>query len=164
MFPLFRNNTSTICFSCQKCHDTKSISGTTLTVWVCFKQRACWLKQHLKAPPPAPFPHRNQSFVLFWNRQSDKHSHFTQLLARCTKVKNQARLELLSQALSFNSSLNYFHCYLCAQPSATPWMALRGDGPKEYNSSHLALYDGRLFAPLLSEVIRNRYNCCHCCL
>ncbi len=78
-------------------------------------------------------------FRTFQKWLSDKHAHFTQWLARCAEVRKQ--FCLCSTSLSsflFHSLHDYLPHFSCVffffpfvKPSATPWMPLRRDRPKE---------------------------------
>lgn len=73
--------------------------------------------------PPSPFPVHffpigRGACVTFQSRQSDIHTHLTQLLASCAEIRQEPAFETVSRL----SLLFFFHfsCHIsCEQPSAT---------------------------------------------
>ncbi len=52
------------------------------------------------------------TFLTFWNWESNKQASFMQWLAGCAELRKQGELELLFQALFFQS-LHYYFCQFC---------------------------------------------------
>lgn len=55
------------------------------------------------------------------------HGHFTQRVARCVNLREHGGVWTVPSTSLFHPSNNYFHHFSFTQPSATPWIPLRGD-------------------------------------